>query len=155
MTWTPADVTPDSSDREPRMSKLVSIEISSERQPRTRVVVRNLSAHGIGARGDCNILPCERVTVHLPDGRMVAATVRWVRKGTFGLSLDERIEPGAVQSKAGGRLADIVPKDAEAGFERYRHYASQSRTGFSRSHREEVLKVSSDWKGGKRDSDWV
>ena len=153
MSWDPAREAHDRSEREPRVAKLVAVEISSDRLARVRVIVRNLSAHGIGARGECNVLPCERVTVHFPDGSAVGATVRWVRKGSFGVALDERIEPSAVQTKAAaGRL---VPRDAEVTFERYRHYSTASRAGFSRSHRDEVLKVGGNWQGNKRDSDWT
>ena len=149
MSWK-TTTPPDESAREPRVSKLMSVDISSARQPRTRIVVRNLSPHGIGCRGECDILPCERITVHLHDGREVGATVRWVRKGTFGLSLDERIDPAALHINTSATGA-ITPRDADLGFHRLRHQGSQSRTGFQRSHRDEVLTPASGWRAKRID----
>jgi PilZ domain len=144
MSWTsPASTA--ASARESRVSKLVALEISSARYRRERIVIRNLSPHGLGARADIEVLPCEQVIVHLPDGRDVAAIVRWVRKNTFGLSLAERIEPEQLQPRAASSAA-IVPRDAELGFHRLHHQASASRTGFQRTHRDEVLR-SSNWRG--------
>lgn len=142
MSWKPS--APEASEpiREPRTAKLVALNLSSARYSNVKIVVRNLSPHGLGARADIELLPCERVVVHLPNGRDVGAIVRWVRKNTFGLSLDERIETEYLQPKAAGAAA-IVPRDAELGFNRLRHTAASSRTGFQRSHRDEVLRSSS------------
>jgi PilZ domain len=145
MSWPPAPPPTDGSARENRVSKLVALELSSARYKRVRIVIRNLSPHGLGARADIELLPCEQVMVHLPDGRDVGAIVRWVRKNTFGLSLEERIEPEQLQPRPGTGAA-IVPKDAELGFNRYRHTATSSRSGFQRTHRDEVLR-SSNWLG--------
>lgn len=144
MSWHKDVNSNDDSAREQRVSKLLSVEISTENFGRVKIVIRNLSPHGIGARLDAELLPCERVTIHLPNGRDVGATVRWVRKGTMGLALDERIEPDAyvVKKVATGPL---VARDAEIGFQRLRHASTPaSRSGFQRSHRDEVLRTS-DW----------
>ena len=145
MSWKPSTDEANESTREPRMAKLVALHLSSARYSNVKIVVRNLSPHGLGARADIELLPCERVVVHLPNGQDVGAVVRWVRKNTFGLSLDERIETKHLQPKAAGAGA-IVPRDAELGFNRLRHSAGSSRTGFQRSHRDEVLR-SSTWMG--------
>ena len=147
MSWKPSTDEANESTREPRMAKLVALHLSSARYSNVKVVVRNLSPHGLGARADIELLPCERVVVHLPNGQDVGAVVRWVRKNTFGLSLDERIETEHLQPKAAGAGA-IVPRDAELGFNRLRHSAGSSRTGFQRSHRDEVLR-SSTWMGDR------
>jgi len=92
MTWPKATKAEgDAGVREQRISKLVTVEISNSRLGRTRVVVRNLSNHGLGIRSDVDLLPCERLTVHIGEDRSVEATVRWVGKGQFGLALDERV----------------------------------------------------------------
>jgi hypothetical protein len=141
MSWTPSRPDNDTA-REPRVSKLVSLELSSERHQRTKIVVRNMSPHGLGARGEIDLLPCERVTVHLPDDRTIGATVRWVKKGTFGLSLDDRIDAQAVQPKVKAS-SGLVTRDADVGFHRLRHNADVApRSGFQRSHRDEVLRNS-------------
>lgn len=144
MSWQKSMNSNEDSAREQRVSKLLSVEISTQNFGRLKIVIRNLSPHGIGARVDAALLPCERVTVHLPNGRDVEATVRWVRKGTLGLALDERIEPDAyvIKNSATGPL---VARDAEIGFQRLRHASTPvSRSGFQRSHRDEVLRTS-DW----------
>jgi PilZ domain len=145
MGWKPSTAADNDSTREPRMAKLVALHLSSARYDNVKIVVRNLSPHGLGARADIELLPCERVVVHLPDGQDVGAIVRWVRKNTFGLSLDERIEPAQLQPKPAA-VSAIVPRDAEIGFNRLRHTAGSSRSGFQRSHRDEVLRTSS-WMG--------
>lgn len=141
MSWSPSRPDNDTA-REPRVSKLVSLELSSDRHPPTKFVVRNLSPHGLGARGDIDLLPCERVIVHLPGERTVGATVRWVKKGTFGLALDDRVSAEEIQPK-GKASTGLVTRDAEQGFQRLRHNADASpRSGFQRSHRDEVLRNS-------------
>lgn len=141
MSWSPPRPDKDTA-REPRVSKLVSFELSSERHQRAKFVVRNMSPHGLGARGDIDLLPCERVIIHLPDDRSIGATVRWVKKGTFGLALDERIDAQAVQPKAKASPG-LVTRDSDNGFHRLRHNADIApRSGFQRSHRDEVLRNS-------------
>jgi hypothetical protein len=138
------DHPPATTAREVRTSKLLSVEISCARFGRKRVVVRNLSFYGIGARGEIDLLPTEHVTVHLPGGRDIEAIVRWVRKGTFGLSLEERINPADLQTR---NAVDrpLTTRDATIGFQRYEVPPTQTqRTGFQRSHRDEVL--SSSWR---------
>ncbi len=145
MSWKPSTADDNDSTREPRMAKLIALNLSSARYSNVKIIVRNLSQHGLGARADIELLPCERVVVHLPNGQDIGAIVRWVRKNTFGLSLDERIEPEHLQPKAAVSGA-IVPRDAELGFNRLRHTAGSSRSGFQRSHRDEVLRTST-WMG--------
>lgn len=145
MSWKPSTPSTNGPVRETRVSKLVALELSSDRYRRVRIVVRNLSPHGLGVRGDIELLPCEQVIIHLPDGRDVNAIVRWARKNTFGLSLEERIAPEQLQPRAAPSTV-IVPRDAELGFHRLRHEASSSRSGFQRTHRDEVLRTSN-WRG--------
>lgn len=134
----------DESMREPRMAKLLAVELSSEQLAPTRVVVRNLSPYGLGARGELDLLPMERVTVHLPDGRAVPALVRWVRKGAFGLSLEERIDPAMLQTGRAASPADLTTRDAKVDFRIARPAIEHKRSGFQRSHRDEILS-GSDW----------
>jgi hypothetical protein len=143
MNWIPESADHDAAAREPRTAKLVAVEMSSDRHPPTRIVIRNLSSHGIGARGELDLLPCERVSLHLPGGVQIAGTVRWVRKGTFGIALDERLPGEFLQAKAGSP-SEIVARDAQVGFQPIRHNVEKSgRSGFQRTHRDEVLRQSS------------
>ncbi len=137
------DSAPATMARETRTSKLLSVDISCARFGRKRVVVRNLSFYGIGARGDIDLLPTEHVIVHLPDGRDIEAIVRWVRKGAFGLSLHERINPTELQTR-NSVDQPLTTRDAETGFQPFKVTATAQRTGFQRSHRDEVL--SSSWR---------
>lgn len=131
--------------RETRVSKLLPLEVSSERHGRVRFVVRNISPYGIGGRGELELLPCERVTIHLPGDRQIGATVRWVRKNTFGFALDEPIDPTELQAKASTN-GNLTPRDATQEFNVYKHSPSIHRPGFQRSHRDQVLLGASHWK---------
>lgn len=124
------------------MSKLLSVEVSNSHGQRFKVVVRNLSPHGIGIRSDLPALECERLVVHLPDGSDIGATVRWVRKGAIGLSLDERIEPTRFKVDPAAPGAGLTTRDSFSEFERLRHKGSTVRAGFQRNHRDEVLNTS-------------
>ncbi len=139
------EVKSDEAVREPRMAKLVAIDVSSSRHQRTRIVVRNLSPHGLGARGEIDLLPCEHVVIHLPDGSEMGAIVRWVRKNSFGLSLDDRIDAAALRGKSSAS-SHLITRDAQVDFHRMQHKGTFARSGFNRSHREEVLR-NSDWIG--------
>lgn len=142
MNWNPDSHEQDAAAREPRTSKLLAVELSSDRNPPARVVIRNLSSHGVGARGDIDLLPCERVTLHLPDGAQIGGTVRWVRKGTFGIALDERLPTEFLQAKAKSS-AEIVTRDTVVGFQPVKHTVEHAgRSGFQRTHRDEVLRSS-------------
>lgn len=141
MNWTPPTSEMDTQARENRVAKLLPIEVTLGNGQRIRVVVRNVSPHGIGARGEVDVVPCERLTVHTPDGRDIPATVRWVRKGTFGLYLDEPINPDMLQVKSA--QSTIVPRDAELGFRPLKHTGTTNRSGFQRTHRDQVLSNSS------------
>ena len=143
MNWTPSTPSAGDNAREVRVSKLITLEVSNMHGDRCKVVVRNLSPHGIGARSDMNVLQCERVIVHLPGGTETGGTVRWVGKGTFGIALDDRIEPEMLKpgQNSGGTL---TPCDSQIGFQRIRHTATTARSGFQRSHRDEIL-LSSRW----------
>lgn len=137
MHWTPEPNKQDL-ERECRVSKLLTLEISSSRHPRTKVVVRNISPHGLGARSDIDLVQCEHVTVHLPNAEDMGAIVRWVKKGTFGLALDGRIEPDMLQPRSHGSM-HLDTRDAPTGFQRLEHKGSTERSGFQRSHRDQVL----------------
>jgi hypothetical protein len=134
------------SPREQRTAKLLPVEIGSERFGRTKVVVRNISPYGLGVRADIELLACERVTVYLPGDLEIGATVRWVRKGTFGLALDAPIDPSLLRAKPAASPNDITTKDAQVGFiPMHIQNVVQQRPGFQRSQRDVVLNGHSHW----------
>lgn len=138
MHWQPPAAQTGDQARESRVSKLLTFEISSPRHARTKVVVRNLSPHGVGVRSEIDVIACEHLTLHLPGGQDLNAIVRWTKKGTFGLSLDERIEPEMLQPASHG-VAQLTPADAQLGFQRLRHEGTTERSGFQRTHKQQVL----------------
>ncbi|MEQ1687427.1 MAG: hypothetical protein ABL874_02515 [Sphingopyxis sp.] len=141
MHWQPPAAQTGDQMRETRVSKLLTFEISSPRHPRAKIVVRNLSPHGVGVRSDLNVIACEHLTLHLPGGQDLDAIVRWTKKGTFGLSLDARIEPEMLRpaSQANGHF---TPSDTVVGFERMLHQGTTERSGFQRTHKQQVLSSS-------------
>ena len=144
----------DAPQREQRTSKLIVLALSTSREKHARIVVRNVSPHGLGARGEIDLLPCERVTVHLPGGRDVAATVRWARNGKFGLALDERVDPPSLQTRAAASPTDLRSRDESMEFVPMKiRPVEGGRTGFKRSHRDQVLASAQD-KGGSI-SEWI
>jgi hypothetical protein len=134
-----------SGPRADRKSQLVPIEIASDRVGRTKVIVRNLSPYGLGVRGDVELLACERLTVYLPEGRKIGATVRWARKNTFGLALDEAINPVSLQPKSVHSATELTTRDDQNSFIPVTIQASTQRPGFVRSHRDQILDGSSYW----------
>lgn len=144
MEWTPPAAKP-AGPRADRKSQLVPIEIASDRMQRTRVVVRNLSPYGLGVRGDVELIACERLTVFLPDGREIGATVRWARKNTFGLALDEPINPAALQPKAVSKPTELTTREGNAPFIPIQVASTSQRPGFIRSHRDQILDGASHW----------
>ena len=143
MNWPPPDPAKADTERETRVSKLLTLEVSNSFGDRQKIVVRNLSPHGIGARSDLVVIACERLTLHMPNGQDIGATVRWVGKGTFGLALDERIEPDMLKPQGVATPGGLQPRDAELGFQRLLHTGSTQRAGFQRTHRDTVLNTSS------------
>lgn len=145
MDWNPNTASQTSGPRATRVSRLLPIEIGSERLGRQKVVIRNIAPYGLGARGDVELLACERLTVYLPDGHEIGATVRWVRKNTFGLALDEPINPAVFQPKGAAVATTLVAKDADLGFVPIQIKATIQRPGFQKSHRDQILDGSSLW----------
>jgi hypothetical protein len=145
MDWNPRAAAKATAAREERRSRLLPIEIGSERFARTKVVVRNVSPYGLGVRGAVELLACERLTVYLPNKVEIGATVRWVRNGTFGLALDEPINPALLQPNATTNPLDLTHRDANPGFIPLQVNTNTQRPGFIRSHRDEILDGSSHW----------
>jgi hypothetical protein len=65
----------------------------SERLPAHDILIRNISARGIGAGSRTGTPPLlgERVCVRLPDGQTIVGTVRWVAAQDFGIALNAAI----------------------------------------------------------------
>jgi hypothetical protein len=79
--------------REPRTSRLLTAQMMSERFGTARVVVKNISATGLGGKSDEPLFRGEDVAVLLNNIGAVDAKVVWARNGAFGLHFAERIDP--------------------------------------------------------------
>src|SRR3546814_10228629 len=79
--------------REPRTSRLLRGEISSSRFGTARIVVRNISAGGLGGKCDQVLLKGEKVAVLLNNIDPVEATIVWSQGKTFGLQFNQKIDP--------------------------------------------------------------
>lgn len=79
--------------REPRTSRLLTTPMMSERFGTARIVVKNISATGLGGKSDEPLFKGEDVAVLLNNVGAVDAKVVWARNGAFGLRFAERIDP--------------------------------------------------------------
>lgn len=79
--------------REPRTSRLLTAQIMSPRFGAARIVVRNISASGLGGKSEQLLFKGEEVAVLLNNIGAVDAKVVWSRNGAFGLQFGERIDP--------------------------------------------------------------
>ena len=70
--------------------------------PEQRIVVRDISSQGIGARATGTPPAAgERVSLYLSQGRLLTGRVRWVRGDRFGVLLDATIDPNAFLGSGG------------------------------------------------------
>src|SRR3546814_17995994 len=79
--------------REPRTSRLLRGEISSSRFGTARIVVRNISAGGLGGKCDQVLLKGETVALLLNNIAPVEATIVWSQGKTFRLQFNQKIDP--------------------------------------------------------------
>lgn len=78
--------------REPRVRKLVKIELCTECSGPHNSIVRNLSTFGIRATSPISLQPGQSVEIRKVGYGRVTGTVRWVKDGEFGLQFDEPID---------------------------------------------------------------
>lgn len=79
--------------REPRTSRLLTAQIMSSRFGTARIVIRNISATGLGGKCEEPLCKGEEVAVLLANIGAVDARIVWTGNGTFGLQFEERIDP--------------------------------------------------------------
>lgn len=75
-----------------------------------RVKVRNLSAGGMMAEGDVDVMRGARVDVELRNLGWVAGTVAWVQGNRFGIAFVDDIDPKLARAPVPG---SIVRYDSE------------------------------------------
>lgn len=113
--------------REPRTSRLLTAQIMSERFGAARIVVRNISATGLGGKADEPLFKGEDVAVLLNNIGAVDAKVVWARSGAFGLHFAQRIDPALALAAPTERA--VKPYETPSYF---RPVISTYRPGFKR-----------------------
>jgi hypothetical protein len=113
--------------RDPRTARLLTAQLMSPRLGTAKVVVRNISASGLGGKCDQVLYKGEEVAVLLANVGAVDATVVWVKGGAFGLHFDERIDPAMALAAPTERV--VQPYEVPAYF---RPETSTYRPGFKR-----------------------
>lgn len=113
--------------RDPRTARLLTAQLMSPRLGTAKIVVRNISASGLGGKCDQVLYKGEEVAVLLANVGAIDATVVWVKGGAFGLHFDERIDPALALAAPTERA--VQPYEVPAYF---RPETSTYRPGFKR-----------------------
>ncbi|QTD56516.1 PilZ domain-containing protein [Parasphingorhabdus cellanae] len=77
--------------REPRIRKLVKIELFADDSGPHDSIVRNLSTFGVRATSPVTLQPGQLVEIKKAGFGSVSGTVRWVSGREFGMQFDEPI----------------------------------------------------------------
>lgn len=89
-----------------------------------RVKVRNLSAGGMMAEGDMQVVRGTRLTVELRNLPPIDASVAWVQDGRFGVAFASEIDPKAPRTAVANsdfvtprfvRPSSLIPANAPTG----------------------------------------
>lgn len=113
--------------REPRTSRLLTAQIMSPRLGATKIVVRNISASGLGGKSDQILFKGEEVAVLLNNIGAIDATVIWTSGHCFGLQFHEKIDPAKALAPPTERV--VKPYEVPTYF---RPEISTYRPGFNR-----------------------
>jgi hypothetical protein len=113
--------------RDPRTSRLLTAQLMSPRLGTAKIVVRNISASGLGGKCDQILYKGEEVAVLLANVGAIDATVVWAKDRAFGLHFDERIDPALALAPPTERV--VQPYEVPAYF---RPDLSTYRPGFKR-----------------------
>ena len=117
----------DQQSRDPRTARLLTAQLMSPRLGTAKIVVRNISASGLGGKCDQILYKGEEVAVLLANVGAIDATVVWVKGGAFGLHFDERIDPALALAPPTERVVKAYEVPAY-----FRPETSTYRPGFKR-----------------------
>lgn len=78
--------------REPRIRKLVKIELFTDSSGPHNSIVRNLSSLGIRATSPIELQSGQSIEIKKEGYGKVSGTVRWVKDGEFGMQFDQPID---------------------------------------------------------------
>lgn len=120
------------SPREPRQHRLFKVEVITEGRKPFNAIVRNISAHGLRAKGDIPVHPGQVLQIRKQGFKPVSGTVRWTHERDFGLEFEEGIN--VEQFSFGDRNAEglLMPKDEKVTIRRsVNSRSAMKRPGFS------------------------
>lgn len=80
---------------------LAQVRVDGQEQV-DRVKVRNLSAGGMMAEGDVDVMRGARVEVELRNVGWVAGTVAWIQGNRFGIAFVDEIDPKLARAPVAG-----------------------------------------------------
>lgn len=104
--------------REPRQHRLFKVEVITGRGKPFNAIVRNISAHGLRAKGDNPVHPGQFVQIRKQGFEPVSGTVRWVRDRDFGLEFDQEIDVEQFSFADRNSEGLLKPKDEKATIRR-------------------------------------
>ena len=113
--------------RDPRTSRLLTAEIMSSRLGTAKIVVRNISASGLGGKCEQILIKGEEVAVLLNNIGAIDATVVWANDRSFGLKFQVRIDPAQALAAPTERV--VKPYEVPSYF---RPEVCTRRPGFNR-----------------------
>jgi hypothetical protein len=117
--------------RERRFGRFFGVKIERTGRETEKAVVSNISSLGMGGKDPIGFIAGERVTVLLPLGVRIVATVCWCERGRFGLRLDRMINPEAIRfSEDSWKEAQVARPVQNFDFEAFRPASSTKRPGF-------------------------
>lgn len=99
-----------SEQREPRSARLFSAELVVAGGPSQRIVVKDVSTRGCGARADQTPPVGANITLLLHGIGLVEGSVVWLEKGRFGIRFNEPIDTKAVLRSANAS-SDFIVKE--------------------------------------------
>ncbi|WP_422343531.1 PilZ domain-containing protein [Parasphingorhabdus sp.] len=120
--------------REPRVRKLVKIELFAGNSGPYNSIIRNLSAFGVRATSPIDLHPGQLVEIKKTGFGKVSGTVRWVSEGEFGMQFDQSIDVDLFNFSSDNDQGHFVKKIDNGHVWRGFHTAtSNKRPGFSKS----------------------
>ncbi len=118
--------------REPRIRKLVKIELFADGSGPHASFVRNLSTFGIRATSPIKLHPGQSIMIKKSGYGKVSGTVRWVEGREFGMQFDQAIDIDLFNFKSDNDQGHFVKKiDNGHVWNGFQTTTSNRRPGFS------------------------
>lgn len=118
-------------NRDPRGMRMLAAMMSFGDCPEQRIIVKDLSCRGLGARATRNPPPVGAlVTISFNQGRILTGQVRWTSGKRFGTLLDQDVNPDDFRGAGDGW--DTANRAFPSGhvFDQFKPVGSTHRPGF-------------------------